>query len=356
MPLPEKVLIIRFSSIGDVILASPLVRVLRAGLPGAQIDFVVKAEYADLLLYNPHLSSVIQLRTRGKEELSLLRKAIRRTRYDLLLDIHNSLRSRFLRLFSGASSVRVVRKRALSRFILVNLKRNLYRTVVPVPERYLETVKGVGITDDGQGLEVFVPPEVRSSVAAMLDRYKLERYERVIGLAPTAKHFTKRWPGERFVEFGVRSAQLLRAKLLIFGGREDQEYCGDLAQMINAESATTAAESLAGRLSILESAVTMEACHVIVSNDTGMMHLAAAARRKVVAVFGSTVREFGFFPYRTEHSVVETKDLPCRPCSHVGLDRCPEGHFRCMRDIRAAEVLSAVQSLLAEPPRQDGGR
>jgi heptosyltransferase-2 len=345
MRIVGKILLIRFSSLGDIVLASPLIRMLRTSFPTAQIDFMVKREYADLLKCNPHLSSVIELRSDDRAGLAALRERVRHERYDLILDIHDSLRSKYVRALSGARSVRVVNKRRLRRFILVRLKKNFYRRGAPVAERYLETVRRFGVRDDGAGLEQHVPPEIVESVGALMAKFRLERYGTVIGIAPMARHFTKRWPQERFVEFGIRYAKEAGAKILIFGSREETDACGDIAQMINAATATGAAESLAGRLTLIETAAVLDYCSLVVTNDSGLMHLAAARKRKVAAIFGSTVREFGFFPYGTENIVLERTGLPCRPCSHIGLAECPKGHFRCMKEIGVDEVLAAARAL-----------
>lgn len=349
MAAPEKILIVRFSSIGDIVLASPLVRSLRGAFPEARIDLLVKSEYAELVRHNPNLSSVIELRTSGRDELRRLKARIRAEHYDVILDLHNSLRSRYIRFFSGAKTVRVVNKHAFARFMLVKFKWRLYPGAIPpVADRYCSTASGLGVVNDGKGLEVFTPYEQSAEVASLMSKYALDKFARTIGFVPSSKHFTKRWPAEKFVELGIELAGKENVKLLLFGGKEDVEYCGDIAQMINARAGRTAAESLAGKFSLLETASAFDACHLIVTNDTGLMHLAAARKKKVVAIFGSTVEEFGFFPYGTESAVLERKDLPCRPCTHVGLSSCPRGHFRCMKDIQSSEVFNAVQTLLAK--------
>jgi lipopolysaccharide heptosyltransferase II len=348
MRIPEKILIIRFSSLGDILLASPLLRVLHRSFPRARVDFLLKAEYADLVRYHPAVSSVLALPSAGSEDLSELRRQIRAERYDVILDLHNSLRSRAVRFFSGARRVFSVNKRVIRRFMLVNLKRNFYREVVPVAERYLETVAPLGLAKDNLGLELYVPDETISRVATMMSRYKLDRFDVVIGMAPSARHATKRWPPERFRELGVRLVKERRAKLLLFGGPEETDYCGDIAQMINAEAGSSSAESLAGKLSLLETAAALDHCTLMISNDSGLMHMAAARGRRVLAIFGSTVREFGFFPYGTPAAILEAGALPCRPCSHIGRESCPEGHFRCMKDISVEEAFSAVRSIAEE--------
>jgi heptosyltransferase-2 len=342
----NKILIIRFSSIGDIVLASPLIRVLRSAYPSSQIDFLVKAEYAELVKFNPHLSSVIELKTVEQEELKSLKNEIKLHRYDAIIDIHNSLRSQYLRWFAGVENSSVVNKRVITRFILVKFKWNYYRSIVSVAERYLETVKKFGIQNDGLGLEIFIPDETISTANSMMDKYQLSRFEYVIGVVPSARHFTKCWLPERFVEFGVEIAQKRRVKIIIFGSKEEHDYCGDIAQMINTKLGSNAAESLAGKLTLLETAAVLDICNLVLTNDTGVMHLAAARKRKIVAIFGSTVQEFGFFPYDTENLVIERKGLSCRPCSHIGLAKCPRGHFRCMKDIQVNDVITAAQKLL----------
>jgi len=345
MRVPEKILVIRFSSVGDIILTSPLLRALRAKFPGARIDVLVKSEYAELVKFNPHITNVIQLAGGGGGELSQLKRGIREAHYDVILDLHNSLRSRWLRLFSGARRVRVVNKRVLRRFALVKWKKNFYRSVVPVAGRYLETASSLGVEDDGGGLEIHVPEEIRLLTHSKLSRFAPGAQTAVVGIVPGARHFTKRWPQERFVELGKRITQSPSAKLLLFGSKEEEVVCSDIAQLINSAGASGAAANLAGKLSLLETAAAFDLCNVVVTNDSGLMHLAAARKRKVVALFGSTVKEFGFFPYGTDNIVLENAALACRPCTHIGREACPLGHFNCMNQIAAEEVFRAFTTL-----------
>jgi lipopolysaccharide heptosyltransferase II len=347
----QNILIIRFSSLGDIVLASPLVRILRTTYPDARIDFLVKSEYAPIIKYNPHLSTIIELITTERDELKALKKTICTTQYDAIIDIHNSFRSRYLRLFSGVRYVSVVHKRVFARWILVNLKKNIYRKIVPVADRYIEAVKKFGVQDDGVGLEIFLPEEATTTIASLMSKFKLERYDHIIGFAPGARHFTKRWLPERFVELGVRLGSTGKKKIFIFGSKEETEYCGDIAQMINSRCNASVAANLAGAISLLETPPALDYCDMIISNDTGMMHLAAARKKSVIAIFGSTVREFGFFPYATESVVIERNDLSCKPCTHIGRASCPEGHFRCMKDITVEEVLAAAEHMLLHSKR-----
>lgn len=346
MPSIQKILIIRFSSIGDIVLASPLIRGLRSRFPKVQIDFLVKSEYADLVRFNHHLSSVVELRTTDFQELRKLGKKIREEQYDVILDIHNSLRSRYLRMFSDAKETCVINKRVFKRFALIQFKWNLYDAVVPTAERYLEAAHALGVSDDGKGLEIFIPDETLFGISSMMSTYRLDRSDAVIGMAPSAKHNTKMWLKERFAEVALKMARVHNAKVLLFGGSEDINRCTEIAEVVNTTVGSEAAINLAGKLSILETASAMDFCDVVLCNDTGIMHLAAARQRNVVAIFGPTVKEFGFFPYGTHAEVVEHSDLPCRPCTHIGSAQCPKGHFRCMKDITVDQVYKAISSLL----------
>jgi lipopolysaccharide heptosyltransferase II len=339
----NKILIIRFSSIGDILLSSPLIRILREKFPNAEIDYLTKSDYADLVKFNPNITSVIELRTDLKDELRKLKEQIRNSEYDVILDIHNSLRSRYIRFLSGAKYKGVVNKKILKRFLLVTFKWNFYKDIISVADRYIEAARELSIENDGRGLEIFVPEENVLTVNAMLDKYKLNRYNVVIGIAPCAKHFTKCWLQNRFIELGWKLTKLYGAKILIFGSKNEQDYCNDVAQMINVKASASVAESLAGKLTLLETAAALDHCSLVITNDSGIMHLAAARKKKIIAVFGSTVKEFGFYPYGTDYIIVEAANVKCRPCSHIGLAECPKKHFRCMNEVQVEDVLNNVK-------------
>jgi heptosyltransferase-2 len=229
--------------------------------------------------------------------------------------------------------------------MLIRLKKNFYRSAVSVADRYIEPVQKYGIENDGKGLELYISAEIRAQATAKMTKLGIHQSGMIIGFCPSAKHATKCWPQERFKELGIRLSKDYNAKILLFGGSQDKEKCSSIAHAINSSGKEGSATDLSGELSLLESAIAMEACTLIVTNDSGLMHIATAMKKKVVAVFGPTVREFGFFPVGNEQIVLERKDLYCRPCSHIGGKTCPEGHFRCMKEISIEEVAEAVQHL-----------
>jgi heptosyltransferase-2 len=342
---PSNILIIRFSSIGDIVLASPVIRFLREQFPGARIDFLTKRKYAELVRWNGALTDVI-LFDDETDDLRAMRGRIRDTRYDLIVDLHNSLRSIYLRTFNGARKVKVFRKHAMKRFLLVRFRKNLFRSVRSVVGRYADTVRMYG--DPDLRTDFPLPDDLVRTATGLVHSGKISPNDRIVGFAPTAMHFTKRWPMDRFVRLGIALAAAEKVKIAIFGSQEEAEYCSDIAHLINSGASAHCAESFAGKLSLSETAAAAGLCSLVVSNDTGLMHIAEARGVPVVAVFGSSVREFGFAPLGARSVRVETPGLECRPCSHVGRAGCPKDHFRCMNDITADRVLPEVVRILKE--------
>jgi len=346
----HKTLIIRLSSVGDVVLSSPLVRALHGRYPDCQIDFLVKEEYADLVRFNPHVAHVIQFPGGGTlGDLIRLRRTVTASGYDLIIDIHDSIRSRFLT--SGAGRVTRVNKRKIARTLLVSFKTDLYDWFGGAPDvaaRYLETLLPWGIRDDGGGAELFFPPDLGARVEQLLGAEGLPPGAMCIGVCPCARHGTKMWPAERFAQSAGDLSRRHGFPLLLFGAEDEREMCGAIGTMIRNARPDVSVLNLAGRFSLLESACAMDRCRVVLANDTGLMHIAGARGVPVVAVFGPTVRQFGFFPRGARAAVVEHPGLSCRPCTHIGLPRCPRGHFRCMNEIAPDSVTEAAERLLRQ--------
>jgi heptosyltransferase-2 len=329
-----RVLVIRFSSAGDIILTSPFLRALRRRYPEAEVHFAVKEEFASLVAHSPHVDRVVRLpRGAGVGALLRLKSALIAEvggEYDVVFDLHDSLRSRHMRFGMGRRTA-IVRKPTLAKWLLVRRKIDRLQPIVAIPERYLETGRDMGIVDDGDGLELHIG-DTLAPIAAAPGRL-------TVGLAPGARHFTKRWPADRWRALAEDLAGS-GARLVLFGSDDERELCAAIARGLDAMN-------LAGRSTLLESAAACDVCDVVVTNDSAMSHVAAARRRPVVAIFGSTVRQFGFAPFRTPSEIVENAGLYCRPCSTIGRDRCPEGHFRCMLELPIDAVSGAVRRLAA---------
>lgn len=329
------VLLVRFSSIGDILLTTPLVRALARRHPEAKLVYVTKRAMAPLVADNPRVSEVVAL-----EPDEPLRHLARRLRGLAPapthgLDLHGSLRSAALRVlvrcrWSG------YRKRKLARAALIVSKLDLYGARVPVAERYFEAARALDARPDGGPPEFFLGPGATQRAAQWLAQRGLADAP-LAALAPGAAHATKRWP----VAHWIALAGALRAagfRLVVLGGPEDRGIAQQLTD--------GGAESAAGECSLQETGALLARARVLVSGDTGVMHMATGVGTPVVALFGPTVEQFGFFPYRAR-SLVLQRDLDCRPCSATGTAKCPLGHHRCLVDLAPADVAAAVQRLVA---------
>jgi len=344
----HKTLVIRFSSVGDIVLSSLLVRVFHLRFPESQIDYLVKAEFADLVRYNPHISHVLEFPRGGTfSDLVNIRRRISASQYDLIIDIHDSLRSRYLCI--GAKRVVRINKRKAARFMFINLKWNLYQMFGGTPsvaERYLETVWEFRAFNDNKGLEIFFPETAEDKALSLLHEAGAVPGQILIAVCPSARHFTKMWLKERFAEAAAQLSREVKAGIVILGSHGEEERCTDIERRIREASPETVVVNVAGRLSFPETAAMMDRCEIVITNDSGLMHIAAARKRNVVAIFGSTTKELGFYPYGTPHIVVENDSLECRPCTHIGRQSCPKGHFKCMNDIPTSRVVEAAHRLL----------
>lgn len=339
----ERILIIRLSSIGDILLASPLLRVLRRRFPQATIDFVTKSQFVDLVRTNPHLNHIYTLDTRkGRAALAHLKSTLRNESYDLVVDIHNNFRSIYLRRLPNAAVVKI-QKYKFKRFLLVKLGWNVYKTITPVYQRYINTVVPFGVEDDGLGLEFFPDPEVAQQVLVDLQQRHFNARRPTIAVAAGAGFATKRWPMEYYIDVARHFVHHHNAQLLLLGNTSEMEISNHIAR-----SLPDAAINLTGQYSLMQSACALNHAHLVLANDTGLMHLATALNKPTVAIFGPTTHELGFFPTGENVTVVEHPNLSCRPCTHIGRHTCPKGHFKCMREIEPAQVIRAAEASISK--------
>jgi ADP-heptose:LPS heptosyltransferase len=338
--VPEKILVIRLSSIGDILLTTPLLRVVHARFPQSRIDYCIKDRFQPLLVHHPHIRRILTFpQAGGFKALWNLRRQIREEKYDVILDLHRNQRSWLLR--DRRSHITTFPKYYLRRWLLVHLGWNLFSTVEPVYRRYLQALKPWHIADDGQGLEFALTEDEKSFGRRYLTDAGVGAEQPCFALAVGAGYETKQWPAESFAGLAQRLISRYQARIILFGADKDMATSRNVADLIGA-----GVINATGALDIRQTASVMAATTLVVANDSGLMHLAVALHKKTVAVFGSTTRELGFFPQAPFSRVVENRALACRPCSHVGKHRCPKKHFRCMRDLSVAEVEAAVESLL----------
>lgn len=338
----RSILVIRLSSLGDVILSTPIVRQLSQTYPQAAIDVAVASRFSEVYSSNPrirHVWSIDPAPTADNfsaDEVKLaMRDSVPGGEYDLVVDLQHNVRSAALRHGLG-HNVALAPKHRLEKLALVWLKKKP-AAITPIVSRYRAPLEHLPLTLDTSGPEFWLPEE---RVSGSTGRNSSRKGLRHVALAPGAQHATKRWPAERF---GALAQELVASgvSVSLVGGPADVQICN----LVEAQS-----ESKLGRYdgarTIEETARILDECDAIVTNDSGVMHLASARQVPIVAVFGSTTRDLGFAPYGVRHVVVE-HDVSCRPCSHIGRSKCPKRHFACMLGIEVGEVMQALEKLTA---------
>jgi lipopolysaccharide heptosyltransferase II len=345
------ILIIRLSSLGDVLLATPLLRAIRKSYPNARIDVTVAKKFAEVWKYNPYCSSVIEVDTTRSAFSGLVHTDLTGTKYDVVVDIQRNIRSLALRIGKGKTSLLIDKYRQQKRLLVKSKHLTSGDTIPHIVERYFQTVDTLGISNDGGGLELWLPEERNGSLTDESNNIIIyppstnhhpinKQSERRIAFAPGAHHKTKRWIPEYFAQTGIELSQKYGAKILLLGGKQEYELCEEIKQ-----SAPEVFENHSGSTSLYDTARLLDTCIMAVSNDTGVLHIASARRIPVVAIYGSTVPALGFTPYGTTSVIVEQRDIACRPCSHIGRAECPLGHFNCMKLILPNDVISAVRKI-----------
>lgn len=320
----KRILIIRLSSLGDILLTTPLIRTLKKNCPQLEIDFLLKDEYYDLMKHNPHLNKIL-IYSQFEKMLSNIDFT---NEYDLIIDLQNNFRSRKITSRLSARTFRF-KKYSLRKFLLVSTKINLMKNLPSIPERYAETI---GLKLDNDGLEIISDKKPSEKISGL---------NMLIGLCPGAKHFTKRYP----IEYQIELSKLLiknNFNVVLFGGKIDENICKEIS------SSVPEVINLQNDNEILQTVSDMQMCDVIVCNDSGLMHVASSLNKKLIAIFGSTVKEFGFMPYKCKESIViENNNINCRPCSHIGKSHCPQKHFKCMRDLKPEIIFNQIKSFYA---------
>lgn len=322
----QRILVIRFSSIGDIVLCSPVLRVLRKNFPKADIRFVTKAQYAELVEPNPNVNGVFLL----KDGLKPLADELKAFRPELVIDLHHNLRTRILRTLIGGKWLSF-QKLNVEKWLKVKLKVDLL-PAVHIVDRYLDTLKPLGIGNDGKGLDFFFPKEFEAPELPFQEPY--------IALVIGAKLATKQLPLPKLLEL----CKGLNRSIVLIGGKEDVTVAEELYKQSTAQI-----YNACGTHSLAESAWLVKHAAVVITHDTGMMHIAAAFNKKIISVWGNTIPEFGMYSYLPEGGrsyVSEVKGLSCRPCSKIGYAQCPKGHFKCMNEQDIGLLISKATDFL----------
>ncbi len=327
-----KFLIIRFSSIGDIVLTTPVVRCLKNQVNGAEIHYLTKSAFAGILQPNPYIDKVHCYDGNLSETLD----QILDEQPDYIIDLHKSLRSAIVkrRLKLVAFSFQ---KLNIQKWLLVNFKINRLPHV-HIVDRYLQTAKSFDVLNDGRGLDYFFP-ENNQYTPGFTEICQKIKHENYIAFVIGAKHATKALPPEKIVSICSK----IQGTIVLLGGNDDADKGAFIADSLQNKTINAC-----GKCKLHESAKLVKEATGVISHDTGLMHIAAAFGKKIVSIWGNTVPDFGMYPYLPdkESVIVEVKDLRCRPCSKIGFSRCPKKHHKCMNNIDEQLVVKTINKWL----------
>ncbi|MBN2773012.1 MAG: glycosyltransferase family 9 protein [Prolixibacteraceae bacterium] len=321
-----KYLVIRLSSIGDIVLTTPVVRCLKQQVDDAEVHFVTKEKFAGIVKANPYITKTFTL----KEKLSDLLDELEKEQFDYIIDLHQNIRSNRIksRLRIPAFSFN---KLNYQKWLVVNFKVNKLPNQ-HIVDRYLGTLSVFDVKNDQKGLDFFIPENEQFNFQKLGGRFN----DGYVAFVLAGTYYTKKLPAEKIIEICKNTDK----PVLLLGGKKEQNV-GDLVASEDIERII----NLCGKTSLSESADLVKNARIVLTNDTGLMHIAAAYKKKILSFWGNTIPEFGMVPYLPDpvSKIMEIKNLKCRPCSKLGYEKCPKKHFRCMMEINIREVVSWIE-------------
>ncbi|GIV43213.1 MAG: glycosyl hydrolase [Bacteroidia bacterium] len=319
-----KFLIIRFSSIGDIVLTTPVISAIQQKFPNAQIHFLTKKKFSEVLIHHPKITKIWEY----EKNLQNIIQALKKQDFDYVIDLHNSLRSKWV-TFQLQKKTLTFQKENWKKWKMVYLKSKI--PIAHVVDRYLETLKNLDISPSKPlKLEYYEGKEAENEASHILNQYGIE--EPFLAIVLGATHFTKKWLKEYFVDF---INELHQTVVLVGGKTEIEESQWIENQIINKKKCL----NLCGKTTLNVSAAIIKKSEWVLSHDTGLMHIACAYQKEMIVLWGNTCPELGFSPYQNPNAQNISLDLDCKPCSKLGLSRCPKGHFSCMKNITPSMVL-----------------
>jgi len=324
----KKILIIRFSSIGDIVLTTPIIRCARKQLNTIEIHYLTKLAFKDVINNNPYIDKIFTIDKNVNEVI----KQLRAENYDHIVDLHKNIRSKLVIRKLGKSSSGF-NKLNLKKYLAVNFKIN-WLPDIHIVDRYFMAVKRLGIINDNEGLDFFTQDDFSIEDIDLPPTHK----NGYIGFVIGGKHNTKMLPEEIVTSI----CKKIDSPVVLIGGMVDKDK-GERIKSIAGDMVFNAC----GRYSLVLSALLVKNANKIITNDTGLMHIAAAYKKEIVSVWGNTIPAFGMYPYlpeRDKHksSIIEVKGLKCRPCSKIGYKKCPDKHFKCMLEIDQEKIINKL--------------
>ena len=335
-----KFLIIRFSSIGDIVLTTPVVRCLKKQVPGAVVHYLIKPQFEMVMEANPYIDKFHVL----QEDWGLMLDELKGEGFDYIIDLHHNLRTLRVKKALKVPSFSF-NKLNIEKLVFVKLKWNVMPKV-HIIDRYLETVASLGVKNDGEGMDYFIPENERVSLHDIPASHHAGFISMVIG----ASFYTKKLPVYKLQEL----CQKINHPVILLGAEEERAE-GEAIASVDPIKVYNAC----GKFSLHESADLVRQSKVVIAHDTGLMHIAAALRKQVIAVWGSTTPSLGMVPYYGQNFLqrmpppsddVQVHKLWCRPCTKIGRHKCPQGHFKCMKNIDIDLLVENVEKRLRLAP------
>ena len=330
-----KILFIRFSSIGDIVLTTPVIRCAKQQLQDVEVHFLLKKSFAPVLQNNPYIDKRFYFDDSLKETINDLKKE----NYDAVVDLQKNIRSLRIKNALGIKSYSFD-KLNFQKWVLVNLKIDLLPKI-HIVDRYMKAVELLGVKNDGAGLDYFILPEDENVLNDLPLSYRNNYIAWVIG----AKHKTKMLPLEKMKSIGEK----IKSPIVLLGGKEDFERGEQLVEQNNVKFFNAC-----GKYSLNQSAALVKNSTKVITHDTGLMHIASAFQKEIVSIWGNTVPEFGMYPYYGENKIktqnpkpnishiLEVNNLSCRPCTKIGFEKCPRGHFKCMFNQNETQIIEKL--------------
>lgn len=340
-----KILLIRFSSIGDIVLTSPIIRCVRNQFPNAEIHFLTKLKFKDVVASNPNINKFYYL----EGDIQPIVLDLVKEKYDVIIDMQKSWRSNYVKsllkqAFNSNVESFTFKKLNFKKWLLTSFKINLLpdKSIV---ERYFESVKPLGVKNDGQGLEFFIPSEDEIKK----DDLPMSHSVGFVACAIGGQHATKKMPLEQWSLL----CKHLPLPLVLLGGKEDADFAEELKKIDPVK-----VYNACGKFSLNESADIVRKSRIVITHDTGLMHIAAAFKKPIISIWGNTVPELGMFPYYGFNNltknvaplsiIFENKKIKCRPCSKLGYKSCPKKHFKCMNSLDMLQLAAQAEKLYKE--------
>jgi heptosyltransferase-2 len=339
-----RILIIQTAFLGDVILCTPLIKATKKLFPHSFISFLLIPETKNIVENNPHLNEIMVYDKRGKEKgLKCFFKMVEKVKmrnFDFSIIPHRYMHCALLAYFARIPQ-RIGFDKSSGSFLFT--QKVTYQNDLHEVDRNLSLLNNFSQNLPDRTPELFPGFEDFLYASQLLRDSGVREDDKIVGITPGSVWATKRWLPERFAEVSDFLIKEAGAKVIFLGSKEDENLCFEIANFMEENPVI-----LAGKTSILQSAAIMSKCKVILSNDSAPVHIASAMRKPVVAIFGSTIPEFGFAPYGEGNIIIEKK-MECRPCGIHGKNRCPKKHFKCMTEITTKEVFHALLSKLGMP-------